>query len=125
MFQYPYPFMGKNKELDGIPTAAIIDIASMKVMAISQRGAKRDFVDLYFILQDIPFWKIAENLIKRFGKERINPVHIGKSMVYFNDAEVDPNPKYCKGKESDWKTVKKFFSKNLHQMVIDLHNAKE
>jgi len=124
MFHYPYPFVEKKLQVDGVPVAGIIDIASMKVMAISQRGAKRDFIDLYFILQEIPFWQVAENMIKRFGKDRINAVHIGKSMVYFNDAEVDPDPKYCGGEKPDWGAIKKFFLKNIQQIVIDLDNAR-
>jgi len=49
--------------------AGILDIASMKVIAINQRGVKRDFVDLYAILQEIPFHIVARHMIMRFGKE--------------------------------------------------------
>ncbi|MBI5327879.1 MAG: hypothetical protein HZB80_06265 [Deltaproteobacteria bacterium] len=63
MLYYPYPFLDKKLHWKGVDIAGIIDIAAMKVMAIAQRGAKRDFVDLYLILKDIPFRKIAENMI--------------------------------------------------------------
>jgi len=125
MFHYPYPFMDAQFKAEGVLTAGILDIASMKVIAISQRGAKRDFVDLYFILQDTPFWKIADNMIKRFGSERINPVHIGKSLVYFDDAEADPEPQYLLKAPPKWESIKKFFKKNVQQVVIDLQKAKE
>ena len=55
---------------EGIPIGGLLDIASTKVIAISQRGTKRDFVDLYLILQNIPFRRIAEHMGKRFGRER-------------------------------------------------------
>lgn len=125
MFHYPYPFIEEMKYADGIPVAGEVDIASMKVVAISQRGAKRDFIDLYFVLQKIPFWKIAENMVKRFGKERINPVHIGKSLVFFNDADTDPEPRYYGKEKPAWEDIKKFFIKNVQQMVLDLEKAKE
>ncbi len=125
IFHYPYSFVEKKAEMDDISVASIIDIASMKIIAISQRGAKRDFVDLYFILRNTPFWRIAENMIKRFGKDRINPVYIGKSMVYFNDADVDPDPRYCGKEKPDWEFIRKFFIKNIQQMVIDLQKARE
>lgn len=125
MFHYPYPFIDKRKEIDDIPVAGIIDIAAMKVVAISQRGAKRAFIDLYFGLQGIPFRKVAENMIERFGRERINPVHIGKSLVFFNDADSDPEPRYCRRQRPDWEEVKKFFVKNVRQMVLDMEKAKE
>lgn len=124
VFHYPYPFVEKYKNADGSPVAGIIDIASMKIIAISQRGAKRDFFDLYFILQTTPFWKIAENMIKRFEHDRINPLHIGKSLVFFDDAEQDPDPNFTGQDNPTWNIVKKFFRKNVQQMVLDLEKAK-
>lgn len=103
--------------------AGILDITSMKVIAIGQRGTKRDFVDLFFILQDIPFHKVAEHMVRLFGKERINAIHLGKSFVYFSDAESNPEPEYIKGKEISWDNVKKFFKHHVKQFVFDLDMA--
>ena len=121
---YPYPFMETAARVKGIPIAGVLDIAAMKVIAITKRGAKRDFVDLYFIMQDTPFWKIAANMMKRFGAERITPLLIGKALVFFDDAEADPEPQYLRDKPY-WKDIKKFFRKNVKQMVLDLQSAKE
>ena len=107
---------------EGIPIGGLLDIASMKVIAISQRGTKRDFVDLYFILQNIPFHRIAEHMGKRFGRERINPLHIGKSLIYFSDAESNPEPEYIKGKEVGWEKVKNS-SGLIKQFVYDIDEA--
>ena len=123
LFKYDYPFLEKPMMLDGIQVAGILDIASMKVIAISQRGTKRDFVDLYFILQVMPFHKLAKYMVRRFGKERVNPVHIGKSLVYFSDAESHPEPEYIKGKDLGWDNVKKFFKHHVKQFVLDLDIA--
>jgi predicted nucleotidyltransferase component of viral defense system len=124
LFRYPSPFIDEMKDSDGMPVAGVIDIASMKIIAASQRGAKRDFFDLYFVLQDIPFWKIAENMVKRFGNDRINPVHIGKSLVFFNDADSDPDPRLLGKDKLSWEKVKKLFIKNVQQMVLDMEKAK-
>lgn len=123
LFRYEYPFLDKPSLYRGIRVAGVFDIASMKVIAISQRGTKRDFVDLYFILQDIPFHKLAYHMVRRFGRERINPVHIGKSLVYFSDAECNPEPEYLKGKEVGWAKVRSFFSRHVRQFVFDLDAA--
>jgi len=125
MFRYPYPFVEKCLDWQGISLSGLVDIAAMKIIAISQRGAKRDFVDLYFIVRTVPFWRIAENMMKRFGSDRINPVHIGKSLVYFHDAEPDPDPRYCAGNETDWRAIRMFFVGHVQQMVLDLQRAKE
>ena len=123
IFKYDYPFLDKKTTYKGISIAGLIDIASMKVIAINQRGTKRDFVDLYCIIRNMPFYKIAENMTGRFGIERINPVHIGKSFIYFSDAESDPEPYYLKGKKIKWETVKKFFRLHVKQFVLDLDAA--
>ncbi|MBI4680944.1 MAG: nucleotidyl transferase AbiEii/AbiGii toxin family protein [Nitrospirae bacterium] len=123
VFRYPYPFIEAIKEAHGVPVAGIIDIAAMKIIAISQRGAKRDFIDLYFVLQDTPFRKVAENMVSRFGTDRVNPVHIGKSLVYFSEAESDPEPRFLSNEKPSWDKVKIFFVKNVQQMVLDMEKA--
>lgn len=123
LFKYDYPFTDRLTSCKGIKVAGPLDIAAMKIIAVSQRGTKRDFVDLYFLLQDIPFHRIAAHTVKRFGPERINPVHIGKSFVYFSDADSDPEPQYLKGKEVKWDKIRKFFRSHVKQIVFDLDAA--
>jgi len=123
LLTYEYNFLEKSISFQGVQLAGIIDIAAMKVIAINQRGSKRDFVDLYFVLQDIPFHRIAANMVQRFGAERINPVHIGKSLVYFSDADTNPEPAYIKGREVKWERIKGFFRNHVRQFVLDLDAA--
>jgi hypothetical protein len=123
LFRYEYPFLEKTGQLEGIRVAGVLDIASMKVIAISQRGTKRDFADLYFILNEIPFPRIASHMVSRFGPERLSPVHTGKSLVYFIDAESEPDPEYMEGKDPGWEKVKTFFKDHVKQLVLDLDSA--
>jgi len=123
--RYEYPFIDKIVELDQTRMAGLLDIAAMKVIAIIQRVAKRDFIDLYTILQEIPFHKLAGHKIKRFGKEKVNPVHLGKSLVYFMDADTNPEPAYRKGMGLSWENVRKFFRTHVKQFVFDLEAAKK
>jgi len=124
-FRYEYPFLDKIVEIAEIPVAGVLDIAAMKVIAIIQRGVKRDFIDLYIILQKIPFHKLAEHMIKRFGTERINPVQTGKALVYFADADTNPEPAYRTEPELRWEDVRKFFRTHVKQFVFDLEAAKK
>jgi hypothetical protein len=123
LFTYEYPFIDKLSVHKGICIAGVFDIASMKIIALSQRGTKRDFVDLFFILQDLPFHTIAEHMVRRFGRERINPLHIGKSLVYFTDAESHPEPAYIKGKEIEWPKIQDFFRHHVKQFTLDIDTA--
>jgi predicted nucleotidyltransferase component of viral defense system len=122
LFHYDYPFLDKPLHYHGINIAGILDIAAMKIIAISQRGTKRDFVDMYFILQNIPFFKVAEHMVRRFGKERVNPVLIGKALTYFADADSNPEPEYAIIKVKCEK-IKTFFKQHAKQFVLDLINA--
>ncbi|MFH0755497.1 MAG: nucleotidyl transferase AbiEii/AbiGii toxin family protein [bacterium] len=65
----------------------------MKIITISQRGRKRDFFDFYYCVKNI---EPLENLIKRlkiqYPSVAHNFHHILKSLIYFKDAENDPEP---------------------------------
>lgn len=45
---YAYPWLNEAICIDGIQLAGLTDIAAMKLAAITGRGAKKDFIDLYF-----------------------------------------------------------------------------
>ena len=118
-----YPFFKKIDPLRKIGFVNIIspaDISVMKIIAISQRGRKRDFVDMYWLSQHI--LSVGES-IKRIDKQytvKQNLSHILKSMVYFEDAEDDPMPAtYFK---VSWKEVKDFFIKEVPRVTKHLVN---
>ena len=119
---YPYAFLDVASKLHGVKVAGLIDIASMKLMALMQRGAKRDYVDLYWILQDMPFTKIAENMVKRYGSNRVNPLVIGKALVFFRDADADPDPEFL-GKRVAWAKIKKYLVDHVQQFVLDIQTV--
>ena len=89
-----------------------LDIAVMKIIAISQRGRKRDFLDLYWCAKNIePLEKTIKRLKTQYPTVAHDYHHILKSLVYFNDAESDPEPDiYFK---ASWKDVKNYFEKEI------------
>ena len=72
--------------------APMIDIAPMKLAAISGRGSKKDFIDLYFLLEHYELSDIFEKFQTKYGKETTNFYHLLKSLVYFEDADDQPSP---------------------------------
>ncbi len=121
-FHYPYAFLAAKSVHHGVQVAGLIDIASMQLMAIIQQGAKRDYVDLYWILQDMPLPRIADNMVQRYGASRINALVIGKALVFFRDADRDPDPAYS-GKRVSWTTIKKYLLDHVQQFVLDIQKA--
>ncbi|HMQ49058.1 MAG TPA: hypothetical protein PKA00_16345 [Saprospiraceae bacterium] len=49
--RFKYPFSEQVIVIENIRLAHIRDIASMKIDAITERGRKKDFCDLYYLLQ--------------------------------------------------------------------------
>jgi hypothetical protein len=119
LFQYPYPFAEPMELFNGTKVAGAVDIAGMKLIAIMQGGARRDFVDLYTVLRTTPFRVVAHNAIQRFGPTLIEPVIIGKALVWFADADEQPDPVYL-GKPLQWSAIKRFFRSSVSQFVLDL-----
>jgi hypothetical protein len=102
------PSFGPAAErLHGLPLAPIDDIGAMKLIAASQRGAKKDFFDLYAVLRERPLRPIAERLRAMYTAPPPNPAHIAKALVYFEDAERDPDPRLLA--PITWETVARFF----------------
>ena len=99
------------------------DIAVMKIIAISQRGRKRDFFDLYWCAKNLePLEDTIRKLPAQYPAVAHNYHHILKAMVYFEDAESDPEPEIFF--KVSWQEVKLFFNKEIPTIakkLIGLH----
>jgi len=112
LISYPF-FKSANpmSKFGSISLLAPFDIAVMKIIAISQRGKKRDFFDLFWLCQNVrPLNDFIANVDSQYNI-RQNPTHILKSLVYFEDAESDPAPDILF--KADWKEVRDFFKKEV------------
>ncbi len=97
--------------------ADVREIALMKLAAISGRGSRKDFIDLYFILQQPPFLsEYFEWLPKKYPPERLNAYHILKSLTYFEDAEREPMPEMRMPLR--WDNCKNFFVREARSLVL-------
>ena len=88
--------------------ASILDIAVMKLVAIGGRGAKKDFFDLYNIIEkcNISINELVKGLKQKCG-DNINYVNIIMGLSYFEDAEDEILPKTFV--DYNWENIKKFF----------------
>lgn len=113
--KYDYPLIGDLLEFDGVKIASISDIACMKLSAISSRGSKKDFIDLYFILEKESFDKLLSLFQRKFKGVDYQMAHILKSLVYFDDAEQDPDPVFLV--PFDWEKAKATISRAILNYV--------
>ncbi|MBI3952715.1 MAG: nucleotidyl transferase AbiEii/AbiGii toxin family protein [Candidatus Doudnabacteria bacterium] len=104
-FYYGYPWLYPLVDFENIKLADERDIAAMKIDAASSRGSKKDFIDLYFLMEKYPLAELLHFFEKRYKKIKFNKLHILKSLTFFEDAQQDPMPIMIK--PADWDEVKK------------------
>lgn len=110
---YPFFIPKQEPRIHGsIRVLHPIDIGVMKIIAISQRGRKRDFFDLYWCVNNVePLEQTIKRLKNQYPSVAHGYHHILKSLVYFEDAENDPEPEIYFN--ANWKKVKNFFIKEI------------
>ncbi len=95
------------------------DIAVMKIVAVSQRGRKRDFIDLFwYCTHEESLETVLRRLPDQYPSVAHDYHHILKSLVYFADAEEDPMPDLHF--KTDWKTIKQYFLREVPKAMQSL-----
>ena len=86
-----YEWLEPPVDVDGVRLAGVKDIAAMKVNAITNRGTRKDFVDMARLLDDYSIEDIFAWYRKKYPDA--NPALAMRSMSYFVDAETMPMPR--------------------------------
>jgi nucleotidyltransferase AbiEii toxin of type IV toxin-antitoxin system len=104
--QFQYPLLKPLehwKEMD-CELAALEDLACMKLSAIAQRGARKDFCDLYALGKTtFSLQKMLGFYQRKFSIRDIGSVLYG--LVYFDDAENERMPRMLW--DVTWRDIKK------------------
>ncbi len=113
LFHYAYLLLEEAVDYRGVRIASLVDIGCMKIDAISSRGTKRDFVDLFFIHKNLgldlkTFFGYFE---RKYGPDGFNRHHVLKSLVYFEDADKEPEPEMLA--DYSWAATKRFFVESI------------
>ncbi len=107
--RYPYPPLEPPTEAFGVGLAGLRDLAVMKLAAISRRGLRRDFWDLFEVLHtQLTLRECAAGYVKRFGVREADLYHVLRALTYYEDAEKDPV--FPPGlDQAKWDAIKAFF----------------
>lgn len=108
--KYKYELIEPPITEQGIRLLSIKDIGCMKLAAITGRGKKRDFFDLYYILK----WISLEDLLDLYQTKYYDGSVqlVLKSLTYFQDADLDEDPFLFEN--IDWSDIKKTILKEFH-----------
>ncbi len=111
------PFLFATETHRFFAVADLRDIALMKLAAISGRGSRKDFIDLFMILRQPPaLADYFEWLPKKYRSRRFSAYHILKSLTWFEDAESEPMPRMRL--PFDWNACKTFFIHEARSIVL-------
>ena len=117
-----YPLVQPPLLLEGVPVASLAEIGAMKLAAIIDRGTRKDLVDLYYILQNVPLDDLFQVASVKYARVRTFAISATRAMAYFDDAEALPMPQMLE--RASWTKMKRFLehqaleagSKHLHDL---------
>jgi len=88
--RHNYPRLKSLLTTNGIRLFALEDIAAMKLNAVANRGAKKDFYDIHALLSRFSLPELLGFFEDKYQK--MNSFTVTKSLAYFDDADLEPDP---------------------------------
>lgn len=101
--RFKYELLEPIVTIDGVRMLQIEDLAPMKLDALSARGRKRDFYDIFFLLREMSIQELFELYDRKYNHSTV--FHVIRSLTYFDDAEKDADPEVF-DKTVTWSQVK-------------------
>lgn len=99
---------------DGIRMYSIADIAAMKVQAILGRGKKKDFWDLYELLQHYSLQQISDWHKQKYPNQML-AISIPNAITFFTEANDSEAP--VSFNNQTWETVKQGIQKAVREYL--------
>ncbi|MHB1956840.1 MAG: hypothetical protein ACYCOU_24220, partial [Sulfobacillus sp.] len=96
---------------------SLTTLATLKCNALANRGARKDFLDLYAFLQEGWSLDVLLNAAQQYAPQ-LNRAHMLRSFTYFTDAEEDPMPRLYR--PWAWDEVKRTIT-HVVQTYMSMH----
>ena len=101
---YPHQLISSIETIEKVRMYSNADIAAMKIQAILGRGQKKDFWDLYELLQHYSLQQIIDWHKKKYPSQML-AISIPNALSYFVDAEESETPLGLKNQ--NWDSIKR------------------
>ncbi len=113
--KYPFIRLDTFLEKDGIHIDSLLDISVNKLFALFDRNEPKDFVDLFFILQQIPLNELVFGVKKKFDMT-ISPLTLGSELLKVRHLELFPRMKILVTKQE----LVSFFEELVYKIGKDV-----
>lgn len=114
-FGYKYKLINELIHEENLNLASVGDIGCMKLSAITGRASSKDYVDLYYILQNVQLENLLEKASEKFSDLDRNLIL--KSLVYFEDVIFEPIM-FKNNNHIDFEEIKKFLEEKVKELPI-------
>ena len=115
LFHYPYPLIAQTKKFLRIGLSSLEDITAMKLVAITDRATKKDYIDLFVLAKKYPIEHMFDFYEKKYHLLQPNLFTLIKSLQFFSEAEETDMPKMIE--KINWEGIKKFFQKEVIKLA--------
>ena len=112
-----YPWIDDAVEEDGLRLASPKDIAAMKINAIEGRGSKKDFIDIYSLLQHYSLDELLKFYSQKYPNYSIYRALM--SLTYFADADPKDTPTLFM--DATWDEMKTFIKQKVVEYERSAH----
>lgn len=119
-FWYKFLPIKMGPVFEGVSLASLEDIAAMKLLAIIHRPAKRDYVDIYFLLKIFPLKTIFSYAEQKYPN--FNDYLALRALTYFEDIKEPEAKRPIKVIDSSfsWKEAKKFIFEEVKKFQLSM-----
>lgn len=111
---YPYEWLDNKKCEENIVFATDKDIAAMKLSAITNRGTKKDFIDLYYLLRNFTLEQMLSFYSEKYTDG--STFMVLKSLTWFDDADLEILPNMM-DKTVKWSDIKNTIKNEVIRLV--------
>ena len=116
LFEYRYPLLQPllNWPKMKCSLASLDDLACMKLSAVAQRGSKKDFIDVFALIQKHkPLCELLQLYQEKYAVQDIGPLLYG--LTYFDDANKERTPRMVW--RVSWPDIKKTIERALRDFL--------
>lgn len=110
---YTYPWLNDAIFDGGLQLADQRDICAMKLAAVTGRGTRKDFIDIYFLLRSFSMETMFNFYMQKYTDA--SSFMVVKSLTYFEDAENEPEPYMFE--PVNWNSIKAEIRKQASRLI--------
>jgi len=104
MIAHIYPLLQKSIVDEDVRMYSLLDIACMKLVAISDNGTRlKDFVDIAYLSTKMSLSQMLTGYATKYTNT--SPLLAAKSLVYFGDINFDTKIDLCCNKPFKWEKI--------------------